>query len=73
MMPYGLGLNANGILASVTASHHLTNKLRNLLARHSQWTDPSHLTTMDTMMALDLIHCHNCVLRMVLAVSVSQV
>jgi len=73
MMPYGLSLNANRILTFIVTSHHLANELMNLLCRHSKWTDPSYLTTVDTMMALNSIYSHNCVLRMVLAVSISQV
>jgi hypothetical protein len=73
MMPYRLGLNANRILAIVAASHHLSKEMMNFLRRHSKRSNPSYLTTMYPMMAFGSIYSHNCILRMILAVSIPKV
>jgi hypothetical protein len=73
MMPYGLGLDMDGIFAAVVACRHLLDELMHLFWGHSGRYDPSHLATMNAMVAFRFIDSHDGVLGLVLAISVTQV
>lgn len=73
MMPYGLGLDLDGIFAAVAACRHLLDELMHLFCGHSDGFDPSHLAAMNAMVAFRLVDSHDGVLGLVLAVSITQV
>jgi len=73
MMPYGLGLDLDRIFAAIVACHHLLDGLMHLLCGHSGRFYPSHLATMNAMVAFRLIDSHDGVLGLILAISVTQV
>ena len=73
MMPYGLGLDMDGIFAAVVACRHLLDELMHLFCRHSGRLNPSNFAAMNAMVAFRLIDSHDGVLGLVLAISVTQV
>jgi hypothetical protein len=73
MMPYGLGLDMDGIFAAVVACRHLLDELMHLFCRHSGRLNPSNFAAMNAMVAFRLIDSHDGILGLVLAISVTQV
>jgi hypothetical protein len=73
MMPYRFGFDQQGIFTVVVACHHPLNEFMDLFCGHSGGFNPSHLAAMNPVVALRLIDGHDSILRLILAVCVTQV
>ena len=73
MMPYGLGMNVDWSFALIAAGHHISHELPDILCRHPQGLDPSHLTAVNSVVALGPVYSHDCVFRLILALPIAQV
>jgi hypothetical protein len=73
MVPYGLGLDLDGIFAAVVACRHLLDELMDLFCWQTSRFNPSHLAAMNAVVALCFIDRHDRVLGFILVICVTQV